>query len=1342
MFPLAFRRTLLRPVAAALLLAAVTASAQPTSFAPSVIGKPVVLEGQLEVLVEDYADGRTRLRHFLKTPQDRIPLEFAGKPPQLQNGTRVRVRGQAQADALALDGSAGSIEALTTVLPNTLGEQSIAVLLVNFSDDTSQPKTIAEAQTLVFGDTSNHYLESSFGQTWFKGQTFGWYTIAMSKATCDANQLASLADAQATQAGVNLAAYQRRVYMFPANSCQWAGLGTLGGTNSQAWVNGTMTMQVVGHELGHNYGLDHAHSLDCDTGVYGQNCTRYSYGDAADLMGNNRTGQFNPFQKERLGWLNDGISPPITTVATSGRYSIEPYSASTVGPKALKIPRGTDNNGKKLWFYLEYRQPIGGDSVLANTGNLTQGVMVRTATEGDSLSSYQLDMSPGSSTQPFSEMADGALAVGQSHYDGDSGVTLTLASTSSTGADIDVQFGAPTCIRAAPEVWVGGNKEASAGATLEFLVLVTNRDSIACPATSFTLTGIVPTGWTGTLGATALTVKAGMTGETTLRVTSPATAALAWHKLWVAASSPESALHTTQNVMPAYYIVVPPCTRAAPTISLTGGGTAVQAGTPIHYTLIATNRDSDTCGATTFALASSVPAGWAGTLSKANVALDPGQTASADLEVASNAAAPVGSYGIGAAMSSPLGALHTASASTTYDVGSTCTRAAPTVSLAGGGTGVAAGTAVSYTLTVTNRDSSACPSTAFTLARSAPTGWASTLSKTAMALAPGATDSAVLNVTSAATAAGGDYGIGVATGSSIGALHTANASASYTVMPPCVRAAPTLSLSGGGTAVTAGTNVGYALSVTNRDSATCAPTTFSLARSVPAGWTGTLGTTGLTLSPGATGSTSLSVTSTATAAAGSFGIGAATSSAVGALHTANASKTYTVAPPPCIRAAPTVALTGGGGAVRAGTNVGYKLTVTNRDSSSCAATTFSLARSVPAGWGATLGTPGLTLGPGATGSTSLSVTSGATATAGSYGIGAATGSTANALHTANASANYLVATSLAIADASIVEGNAGTATAKFTIALAKPTTVPVKFNVATANGTALAGSDFTATTLTGVTIPAGSTSVTVSVPVTGDTSIEGNETFRVNVSNVVGATVSDGVATGTIRNDDTKLSIGDVSIVEGHSGTKSATFTVKLTNVSASPVTFNIATANGTATAGSDYAARGLVALSIPAGSTSKTLTVSITGDAAVEASETFLVNVSGVKGAIVTDAQAVGTIRNDDTVLSIADAIVTEGHSGTKTLSFLVKLSAVSAAPVTFNLATANATAVAGSDYVALALAGQSIPAGTTSKVFNVTVNGDTVREANETFVVNIGGVAGAAVGDAQAVGTIFNDD
>jgi uncharacterized membrane protein len=1110
-----------------------------------------------------------------------------------------------------------------------MGEQSIAVLLVNFQDDTSKPKTVAEAQDLVFGDVSNHYRESSFGQTWFKGDTFGWYTIALSKSVCDPYKLASLADAQATQAGVNLAAYQRRVYMFPSNSCQWLGLGNVGGTNTQAWVNGNLSLWVLGHELGHNYGLSHAHSMDCATTVTGDDCALYNYGDAADMMGNNRAGQFNPFEKEWLGWLNDGISPPITTVTTGGRYSIEPYSASTLGPKALKIPRGTDIQGRKLWTYVEYRQPIGGDAVLADTANLTKGVMLRIATEGDRDSSFQLDMTPGTSTQYFYEMADGALEVGKSYYDGDTGMTMTLASAGSTGADIDVVFGATTCTRAAPDVWLGAlpSNAGPAGSTLRYAVQVTNKDSVACPATTFDLASVLPSGWTGAFGAASVAVNPKATGETVIDITAPVTAALGDYKVSVATSSPVGALHAVEAPK-VFFAIVPPCVRAAPTLSLTGGGAPVRAGTTVPYTLSITNRDSNTCGNTNFAIASSVPDGWTATLGRPNVVVPPGLSATVSLNVVSDPSAAIGSHGIGAAISSPVGALHTVSASSTYDIASTCTRGTPTISLTGGGGAVLAGTKVGYTLTVTNRDEANCPATSFDLASSVPEGWAATLSKTNLVLNPGASASAVLDVASDATAAVGTHGIGVATASTAGAPHTANASAVYDVAPPCTRAAPTITLSDRAIAVAPGTTVGYTLTIANRDSSTCAATTFDLAKSVPAGWAGSLSKTAATLSPGASTSAVFNVTSSTTAAVGRYGIGAAASSPIGGVHTASAATTYSVAP------------------------------------------------------------------------------------------------------------------KLSIADMSMIEGNGGTTTAKFVVSLTAPAVVPVTFKIATTNGTAAAGSDYTATSLTGVTIPTGSSTATISVPVIGDATVEANETFQVGITSVVGATVSDGTAIATIRNDDTVLSIGDVAIVEGNSGTKTATFTVKLSSVSASPVSFNIATANNTAAAGSDYVARSLAAQTITPGATGMTFTVSIAGDAAVEANETFLVNVTNVKGATVGDAQAVGTIRNDDTVLSITDASIAEGQSGTKTLNFTVKLSAISAAPVSFSLATANKTAAAGSDYVALALTGQSIAAGTMSKAFAVTIKGDTAKEVNETFVVNVGSVVGATVGDAQALGTIANDD
>jgi hypothetical protein len=102
----------------------------------------------------------------------------------------------------------------------------------------------------------------------------------------------------------------------------------------------------------------------------------------------------------------------------------------------------------------------------------------------------------------------------------------------------------------------------------------------------------------------------------------------------------------------------------------------------------------------------------------------------------------------------------------------------------------------------------------------------------------------------------------------------------------------------------------------------------------------------------------------------------------------------------------------------------------------------------------------------------------------------------------------------------------------------------------------------------------------------------------------------------------------------------------------------------------------------------------------------------------------------------------VTEGASGTAAMTFTVSLSRASTAAVSYNIATANGTATAGSDYVARSLTGETIAAGQTSRTFVVTVNGDQQREPNETFTVNLSGAVGATLADAQATGTIVSDD
>jgi predicted extracellular nuclease len=113
---------------------------------------------------------------------------------------------------------------------------------------------------------------------------------------------------------------------------------------------------------------------------------------------------------------------------------------------------------------------------------------------------------------------------------------------------------------------------------------------------------------------------------------------------------------------------------------------------------------------------------------------------------------------------------------------------------------------------------------------------------------------------------------------------------------------------------------------------------------------------------------------------------------------------------------------------------------------------------------------------------------------------------------------------LSVSDVSANEGNSGTTSFDFTVSLASPAGAGgVTFDIATADDTAAAPSDYTAKSLTGQTIPGGSSTYTFSVLVNGDTGVEPDETFSVNVTNVTGATVVDGQGQGTIVNDDTNF---------------------------------------------------------------------------------------------------------------------------------------------------------------------------------------------------------------------------
>jgi hypothetical protein len=296
----------------------------------------------------------------------------------------------------------------------------------------------------------------------------------------------------------------------------------------------------------------------------------------------------------------------------------------------------------------------------------------------------------------------------------------------------------------------------------------------------------------------------------------------------------------------------------------------------------------------------------------------------------------------------------------------------------------------------------------------------------------------------------------------------------------------------------------------------------------------------------------------------------------------------------------------------------------------------------------------------------------------------------------------------------------------------------------------------------------------LSVPVLGDTIDEVDETFSVVLSDPQGVAIEDGEATITILDDDLPtphVSINDVSVTEGDSGTTAMNFTVSVDTLEFDTIFVDYASSDGTATAPGDYAAVANQSVTFVGDlsgcefcdkSQTKTVTVEVNGDTADEPDETFFVDLVGIDGGQTTDARGVGTILNDDAppALSIADGQTVEGNSGTQFLELDIAMNSFD----NFNggsvlVETSDGTATAGSDYGAVSetlfvppppdlicifecLIG---PPVFTNPVFSsvfIPIHGDVIDEADETFAVTLSEPDGLTIADGEATVTIVDDD
>ncbi len=268
---------------------------------------------------------------------------------------------------------------------------------------------------------------------------------------------------------------------------------------------------------------------------------------------------------------------------------------------------------------------------------------------------------------------------------------------------------------------------------------------------------------------------------------------------------------------------------------------------------------------------------------------------------------------------------------------------------------------------------------------------------------------------------------------------------------------------------------------------------------------------------------------------------------------------------------------------------------------------------------------------------------------------------------------------------------------------------------------------------------------TVTVTGVDDALADGNVTSTVTVA--VDAAQSsdpfDGLAaqTATVTTLDNEgaltISIADLSVSESAA---TATATIALSSPSAAAITVDVATVDGTATAGADYQALAAgFQVTIPAGQTTAPVAIQLISDALDEADETFTLSLSNPTSGTLSDGTATVTIQDDDAEpsLSIAAATAAEGASATVT----VTLGAASGKPVTVDYATSDGTATSGADYTA-ANGTLTFAPGTTTQTFTVALLDDALIEGDETLTVTLLGATNASLATSSAPVTITDTD